>query len=107
MKKSTFAPEELADMAAADAEIEATFSLTNEDLQRSRELDREASLSRKDNKSRNVAEYKRAYREANREKINAYQRTYREANREKVNAYQRAYREANREKFNAYQRAYS
>lgn len=39
-----FTPEELAAMAAADAEIEAEFRLTPEDLARSRDQDREAPL---------------------------------------------------------------
>ena len=39
-----FTPEELAEIAAADAEIEAEFRLTQEDLDRSRELDREAKF---------------------------------------------------------------
>ena len=34
-----FTPEELAEMAAADAEIDTEFRLTQEDLERSRELD--------------------------------------------------------------------
>ena len=37
-----FTPEELAEMAAADAEIEASFRLEQEDLERARKLDREA-----------------------------------------------------------------
>ena len=47
MRKPLFTPEELAEMAAADAEIEENFSLTNEDLKRSRALDKEAVYSRK------------------------------------------------------------
>ena len=39
-----FTPEELAEMAAADAEIEAEFRLTQEDLDRSYKLDREAKF---------------------------------------------------------------
>ena len=39
-----FTPEELAEMAAADAEIDTEFRLTQEDLERSRELDREAKF---------------------------------------------------------------
>lgn len=37
-----FTPEELAEMAAADAEIEASFRLEQADLDRSRDLDRVA-----------------------------------------------------------------
>jgi hypothetical protein len=86
-----FTPEELAEMAAADAEIEENFSLTNEDLKRSRDLDKEAVLGRKDNREKKITENQRAYREANREKIAENQRAYREANREKINAYMREY----------------
>ena len=76
MRKPLFTPEELAEMAVADAEIEENFSLTNEDLKRSRALDKEAVHSQKDNRGKKIAENQRAYREANREKINAYMREY-------------------------------
>lgn len=53
----SFTPEELAAMAAADAEIEAEFFLTNEEAAASKEA---------------VAEYQRRYREANKEKWKQY-----------------------------------
>ena len=90
--------EELAEMARADAEIEAEFRLTNEDINLSRSLDRDAVLDRMDAKQRNLAERKRAYYEANRDKVAEYNRAYYEANRDKVAEYQRAYYEANRDK---------
>ena len=71
-----FTEEELAEMAAADAEIEASFQLTNDDLVMSREFDRMAVLDSMDNQKRKVAAQKKAYREANREKYNAYMREY-------------------------------
>ena len=86
-----FTPEELAEMAAADAEIEATFHLEQEDLDLARSLDQEARLAVMSPEARKVAAQKRAYREANREKVAAQQRAYREANREKYNAYMREY----------------
>ena len=64
-----FTPEELAEMAAADAEIEASFRLEQEDLERARKLDREANREK-------VAAQQKAYYEANREKYNAYMRKY-------------------------------
>ena len=76
MRKPLFTPEELAEMAAADAEIEENFSLTNEDLKRSRDLDKETVFGRKENREKKIAENQRAYYEANREKINAYMREY-------------------------------
>ena len=101
-----FTPEELAEMEAADSEIEAEFRLTQEDLDRSRELDREAKFQALPAKKQKLAAQKKAYREANREKVAAQQKAYREANREKVAEYQKAYREVNREKVAEYQKAY-
>ena len=91
-KKSLFTDEELKAMRLADEEIEKSFSLTPEDLKRSKELDRQSKRERLDNKGRRIAAQQAAYREANREKIAAQQAAYREANREKWNAYQREYR---------------
>ena len=86
-----FTPEELAEMAAADAEIEASFRLEQEDLERARELDREAHFEALPYEKRKVAAQQKAYREANREKVAAQQKAYREANREKYNSYMRKY----------------
>ena len=93
-----FTPEELAEMVAADAEIEKEFRLTQEDLDRSRELDLEAKFQALPAEKQKLAKYQKAYYEANREKVAAQKKAYREANREKVAAQQKAYREANREK---------
>ena len=72
--KPFFTPEELADMAAADAEIDASFRLTNEDIKRSREADKAAMFDRLPPEKKKIAAKQRAYREANREEINAKQR---------------------------------
>ena len=104
--KSLFTPEELAELAAADAEIEATFRLTNEDIRRSREADKAALLDRLPPEKKRIAAYQRAYREANREEIAAKKRAYYEANREEIAAKKRAYYEANREEIAAKKRAY-
>lgn len=88
--------EELAEMAAADAEIEADFRLTPEDLALAREVDREAVFDAKDNAAQKLAAQQKAYREANREKVAAYNKAYYEANREKVADYQRSYRQRKR-----------
>lgn len=95
--KSLFTLEELDEMKAADAEIEATFRLTNEDIRRSREADTAALLDRLPPEKKRIAAKQRAYRDANREEIAAKQRAYYEANRDKIIAKQRAYREAKRE----------
>ena len=93
---SVFTTEELAAMAAADAEIEAEFALTQEDLVRARQMDRESVLAGMDHKRRHVAQRQKAYREANREKVAQRQKAWYEANREKVAQQQKAYREAKR-----------
>ena len=93
-----FTPEELAEMAAADAEIERSFRITSEERRRSRELDAAGRVDALIGTERHMsADYQKAYREANREKIADYQKEYREANREKHNAYMREYRAARRQ----------
>ena len=101
-----FTPEELAELAAFDAEIDAEFEWTNEELRESRARDKEICFERKGRKAQKIAEAQRAYYEANREKIAEAKRAYYEANREKIAEARRAYREANREKYNAYMREY-
>ena len=81
-----FTPEELAEMAAADAEIEAEFRLTQEDLDRSRELDREAKFRALPMEKQKVAEYQKAYYEANREQLRERARNYMRAYRTKKRA---------------------
>lgn len=88
-----FTPAELAEMARADAEIEATFRLTNEDVILGRLLDRHAILDNMDAAHRRRAEAQRRYYEANRDKIAEAQRRYREANREKVSEGKRELRD--------------
>ena len=79
-----FTPEELAELERADAEIEDGFRLTNEDLRRSRVLDKEARLERKDGRERKIAAQRAAYREANKEKCRAYAREYMRKRRAKM-----------------------
>ena len=88
MGKPLFTPEELAELAAFDAEIDES-DITQNEIDASRERDREAVLAGMSKRNRKIAEYQRAYYEANREKIAENQRAYREANREKWTAYQR------------------
>ena len=101
-----FTAAELAEMARADAEIEATFRLTNEDIALGRQIDRDAVLEGMDARARKRAERQRQYYEANREKVAERQRRYYEAHKDEVAEYQRQYREANREKAAEYQRQY-
>ena len=78
-----FTPEELAELAAADAELDESFYLTQEERVESRKRDRAARLANMDKRQRKIAESQRAYREANREEYNAYMREYRRKRREK------------------------
>ena len=74
-----FTAEELAAMRLADEEIEREFRWTNEELEESRKRDRESVFDRKDVAAQKVAAQKKAYYEANREKINEKRRRkYRE-----------------------------
>ena len=101
-----FTPAELAEMARADAEIEATFRLTNEDVMLGRMIDRASILDNMDAAHWRRAEAQRRYREANRDKIAEGQRRYYEANRDKIAEGQRRYREANRDKIAEGKRRY-
>lgn len=98
----SFTPEELAAMAAADAEIEAEFFLTNEEAAASSARDREARYLAMDKRGQAVAEYQRRYREANKEAVAERNRRYYEANKEAVAEYKRRYYEANKEKWKQY-----
>lgn len=81
-----FTPEELAEMAAADAEIEAEFRLTQEDLDRSYKLDREVKFRALPMEKQKLAARQKAYREANREKVRERARNYMRAYRTKKRA---------------------
>ena len=85
-------------MARADAEIESSFCITNEEVAFGRLLDRDVLLENMDPKRRKVAEQRRQYYEANKEKIAEYDRKYREANKEKIAEARQKYYAANREK---------
>lgn len=75
-----FTPEELAEMAAADAEIEADFCMTQEEIDDSRERDYFFRVDSMDNKQLG----RRRYREANKDKIAEGRRRYYEANKDKI-----------------------
>ena len=86
-----FTPEELAEMAAADQEIEETFHLTGEDMQLSLELDKAAYRDSLPNKERAALDKRKAYRERNWEKVAAQKRTWRTVHRDRYNEYMRVY----------------
>ena len=101
-----FTAAELAEMARADAEIEATFRLTNEDLALGRQIDRDAVLEGMDARARKRAERQRRYREANREKVAEYQRQYRETHKDEWAEYMRRYYETHKDERAEYMRRY-
>ena len=92
-----FTAAELAEMARADAEIEATFYVTNADVALGRLIHREAILDRMDSKQKRIAESQRRYYEAHKEEIAETQRRYYEAHKEERTEAQRRYREAHKE----------
>ena len=98
-----FTPEELAELQAYDAAVDAE-PISYEDYKQSREIERELLFPKSWSERRRAAQ-KKAYREQNREKLAAQQKAYYEQNREKVAAQQKAYREQNREKLAARQKA--
>ena len=106
MARPMFTPEELAELAAADAQIDETFIQTQEERVLSRKRDRAAVVANMDPERRKIAESQRAYREANKDKIAESKRAYYEANKDKIAESQRAWQKRNREKRNAYQREY-
>lgn len=69
-----FTPEEIEEMRRADEEIEQDFRWTNDELAASRRRDAEITLLRKDSRGRSIAEYQRAYYEANKDSIAEKQR---------------------------------
>lgn len=87
-------PAELAEMARADAEIEASFRITDADLVIGRLFDREVILGRLDQKQKQRAEAQRRYREAHKEEIAEYQRRYYEAHKEEIAEVKRELRDA-------------
>ncbi|SCJ78226.1 putative zinc finger/helix-turn-helix protein%2C YgiT family [uncultured Clostridium sp.] len=99
-------PAELAEMARADAEIEASFRITDADLVIGRLFDREVILDRMDSKQKRIAEYQRRYREAHKEEIAESQRRYYETHKEEIAESQRRYREAHKEEIAESQRRY-
>ena len=90
MRELAFAPEELEAMRLADEEIEREFSLSVDDIAASNELDRAALYDRKSEKERELAAQRKAYYEANKDRIAEYQKAYREANKDRIAARRKA-----------------
>lgn len=99
-----FTPEELAEMAAADAEIEATFELTPQEAY---DADRRDKQAQRDNLSPDKAlraEKNRKYRRKHQAEIKEKKRDYRKKNAEKLRTQQRAYYQANKERISAWKK---
>jgi hypothetical protein len=64
------------------------------------------SIVRKDGHQAKCKACVKAYREANKEKIDEYAKAYREANKEKIDEYFKAYRKANKEKIDEHNKTY-
>ena len=90
MRELAFTPEELEAMRLADEEIEREFSLSVDDIAASNELDRAALYDRKSEKERKVAAQRKAYYEANKDRIAEYQKAYLEANKDRIAARRKA-----------------
>ena len=86
MSNPLFTPEEIAELAAFDEEVD-NCELNAQDYRESAARDKEAVLAEMGERQRKrhlrIAAYKREYREANKDQIAAYQREYREANPDK------------------------
>ena len=92
-----FTPEELEELRRADAELDEEFVQIQEEIEESRKRDKQARFDRLDAKGKKIAEYQRAYYEANREKIAENKRAWVDKNRDKWNAYLREYRRKKKE----------
>ena len=96
----SFTEEELAEIAAADADIEATFC--SADVRAcaaiSAELDRLAKYSDIDNDRAKKNEQQRRYYQDHKAEIAEQQRRYREAHKDEIAEYQRRYQEAHKTK---------
>ena len=83
MSRPLFTPEELAELARIDAELESA-PVTADELAESRRRDRAAQLDAMDKRARRMAEQQRQYYAAHREEIAERMRQYREAHREEI-----------------------
>ena len=107
--KPLFTPEELAELAVFDAEIDDE-PLSAQDYRDSAQRDKDEVFAEKGEKqrrqARKIAAKQREYYEANKDQIAAKRREYREANKDQIAAYKREYYEANKDQIAAYKREY-
>lgn len=107
-----FTPEELADMAAYDAEVDESFELTADERKLSLALDRAAkgadlsgSAYYQAHRAARIA-YAQDWRNRNRERDNANKRAWYQKNKDHVRAYQKEYFKQNAEKIRERNNAY-
>lgn len=100
-----FTHQELAAIAAADAEIERTFRMEPSDLARSAAMDREVRVEALPPDKRREAEQRRTYYRTHQQQAIARSKAYYQSNKDRVAAYMRAYYQRNRDKILSQQRA--
>ena len=100
-----FTAQELAEMAAWDAAVEAQ-PMTQDEIEAARRRDRAARLDAMPHHDKRIAASKREYYERNKEAIAASKREYYERNKEAIAASQREYYERNKEAIAASRREY-
>ena len=102
MKNQIFTPEELAELAIFDAEVDAS-PITIREAAECNERDREVKLARNGQKR---AAYAKQYREAHKAKYAEYKRQYEEANKAKISKKKHEYYLATKELFAERSRRY-
>ena len=105
MKHSMFTPEELAELAAFDAMVDAS-DITIEEFLESRMREREEALEGADQGRKKRLLYLKMYYRENRERILSQKKAFYRKNMEALRERRKRYYNANREQSMAYQRAY-
>ena len=101
MSNPLFTPEEIAELAAFDEEVD-NCELNAQDYRESAARDKEAVLAEMGERQRKrhlrIAAYQREYYEANKDQIAAKRREYYEANKDQIAAKRREYMRKRRAK---------
>ena len=100
-----FTPEELADLRAYDAQVDET-PLTMDEINGTRERDKQAMYSQKDAKAKKKADSNRRWRQTHKEEIAAYKRQYYATRKQEKAEYDRAYKRRNKDRVKENNRLY-
>lgn len=73
-------------MAAADEEIEASFTMTQSEIDFSRQIDKAIRFESLTGDKQKVAAQQKAYYEANKKRIREWKKEWYQANKERINA---------------------